>query len=407
MRFALGLSAAVLGVLVGGCGGEPAPHGDSVPAGEAAQVAGSPLEVLRPSELDAHFAQVLSPRQFVFPADHGPHPHYRHEWWYLTGHLEAMDGEEFGFEVTFFRVGLVPPQESSATPEGGEASRWRARQIYVAHFAVTDLARRQFHSTERRAREALGLAGAASEPLRVWLGPWSLAADPAAPEAESDRPVWALRVQDERYGLDLKLRALQAPVLNGDGGLSIKSDSPGAASYYYSIPRLEVQGRLVREGKPIAVTGLAWLDREWGSGSLGRELQGWDWYALELDDGSSLMFYTLRARDGGRDRHSAGTWSDATGASGRIASEDMRIDVLDSWVSPEGTRYPSRWRIRSPSLGLDLAVDPVLANQELQTTPRYWEGKVSVAGTRGGRSVRGRGYVELVGYALSAAARKR
>jgi predicted secreted hydrolase len=335
----------------------------------------------------ADFAQVSAPRAFVFPQDHGPHPQFRQEWWYLTGNLDSDDGERFGFELTFFRIALAPPgQVSRASTD----SRWRTQQVYVAHFAVTDVSRKRFRSVQKLSRDALGLAGAQTEPFRVWLDDWRVA---------GDGPAWTLRAAQDGYDLALELRPLGPPVLNGEDGLSRKSGERGSASYYYSIPRLAVRGQLVRDGRTLSVSGLAWLDREWGSGSLSASEAGWDWFALQLDDGSALMFYSLRNRDGTREAHSAGTWVDASGSVHALSSADVAISSAGRWASPRGGSYPASWRVRVPQLGLDVAVQPVLPDQELSTTPRYWEGAVDVTGTRGAQPVRGRGYVELVGYA--------
>jgi predicted secreted hydrolase len=387
----------------------------------------SQLDVLRGGTSDQRFARPLGIRTFEFPQDFGPHPAYREEWWYFTGHLRTAAGARFGFELTFFRVALAPPpggEPATGEPATGEPtavatpmqSRWRTRQIYVAHFAITDVARKEFHSTQRFARDALGLAGSQATPFRVWLNGWSVAeatrtgqaptsgnavvpADAATSGESGLRGAWTLRAADPAYGLTLELRPDSPPVLNGDRGLSIKSDVPGSATYYYSIPRLEAHGQLVRGGQVMDVSGTAWLDREWGSGSLGPDEQGWDWFGLQLDDGSALMFYALRDLDGARDPHSAGTWIGPDGRSRALSSADVRIDVLGHWRSPRGGLYPSRWRVRVSSLGLDVGITPVLAGQELDTTPRYWEGDVDVAGARDGRNVAGQGYVELVGYA--------
>ena len=345
------------------------------------------LDALRGDAASQEFAQATAPRTFGFPLDHGPHPEFRHEWWYITGHLEAQNGERFGFELTFFRYALAPPKSQILSTTD---SAWRTNQVYLAHFAVTDLQRRDFHFAERYSREALGLAGARSDPLRVWLEDWSLAA--------STQSRWTLRAASERYALDLDLQPLMAPVLNGDRGLSRKSDVLGAASYYYSIPRIAVRGQITREGRPVDVQGLAWLDREWGSGTLGADQQGWDWFALQFDDRSALMFYSLRREDGTRDPYSAGTWVGPDGRSRALTNEDVEIDVLNRWTSPQGGIYPASWRIRVPSLSIDIKVRPLLANQELLTNPRYWEGAVTVAGQRDSGDLAGQGYVELVGY---------
>jgi predicted secreted hydrolase len=344
------------------------------------------------------FAAALEPRRFEFPRDHGPHPDFRQEWWYVTGNLDAADGERFGFELTFFRVALVPPPavttpttaSPAASPE--PASAWRAREIYVAHFAVTDVARRRFRSAQKLARGALGLAGADAAPLHLWLDDWAL-------KATGDGARWELHAAQPGYAIDLVLEPQSVPVLNGTAGLSRKSDRPADATYYYSIPRVGVRGRLLCEGQTVEVRGLAWLDREWGSGGLGPSEAGWDWFGLQLADGSALMFYALRARDGRRDVHSAGTWIAPDGSVRALTNADVGIAVNGEWRNGSGDRYPAGWHIRVPALALDLSVRPVLADQELQTTPRYWEGAVDVSGEQAGTSLGGRGYVELVGYA--------
>ena len=346
------------------------------------------------SESVAGFATALEPRHFEFPLDHGPHPAFRQEWWYVTGNLDAANGERFGFELTFFRVALEPPPAPSPPTApaaiAAPASAWRTREIYLAHFAVTDVPRRRFRSAQKLSRAALGLAGAEALPLHVWLDDWSL---------EARGPTWQLRATQRGYAVALTLEPQSAPVLNGIDGLSRKSDRPEDATYYYSIPRLLVRGQVLRDGQPLEVRGRAWLDREWGSGGLGPRELGWDWFGLQLEDGSALMFYALRDKNGERDVHSAGSWVAADGTARALSSAEVDIAVTREWRSASGERYPAGWHIRVPALALDLTVRPVLADQELQTTPRYWEGAVDVSGERGGASLGGRGYVELVGYA--------
>jgi predicted secreted hydrolase len=346
------------------------------------------------SESVAGFATALEPRRFEFPLDHGPHPAFRQEWWYVTGNLDAANGERFGFELTFFRVALEPPQAPSPATapavSAARASAWRTREIYLAHFAVTDVPRRRFRSEQKLSRAALGLAGAEALPLHVWLDDWSL---------EARGPTWQLRATQPGYAVELALEPQSAPVLNGIDGLSRKSERPEDATYYYSIPRLLARGQLLRDGQPLEVRGLAWLDREWGSGGLGPRELGWDWFGLQLDDGSALMFYALRDKNGERDVHSAGSWVAADGTARALSNAEVGIAVTREWRSASGERYPAGWHIRVPTLALDLTVRPLLADQELQTTPRYWEGAVEVSGERGRASLGGRGYVELVGYA--------
>jgi predicted secreted hydrolase len=373
-----------MAMLLCGCDArEAAPPAPGPPAG----VSASRLDALLGAAHDG-FARALAPRVFRFPEDHGGHPDFRHEWWYLTGNLDDPAGERFGFELTIFRFALAPP---SVEPAGGSA--WRTRQVYMAHFALTDVARGRFTWSERFARGALGLAGAGGEPLRVWLEDWSIE------QAAGDPLRWRLHAAHEAVALDLELDLRAPRVLNGEQGLSRKSASGGAASYYYSMPRLPARGRLVRDGSPREVSGLAWLDREWGSGGLDASQEGWDWFALQLDGGGALMLYALRLRGGGLDPMSGGTWLAPDGSTRTLGAADYRIDVLDRWESPRGGRYPARWRVRAAPLALDLEVQPVLADQELGAAPRYWEGAVDVSGTRADARVGGRGYVELVGYA--------
>ncbi|MGH8165812.1 MAG: lipocalin-like domain-containing protein [Woeseiaceae bacterium] len=339
------------------------------------------------------YAMALEPRTFSFPADHGQHPDYRNEWWYVTGNLDGAAGQRFGFELTIFRFALAPAvQQASAA----ERSAWISNQVFIGHFAVTDADAGRFHVAQRFARGgALRLAGAESAPPKVWLEDWSQEAS-----AEGDgNGAWRLEAREPDVELSLSLSPLKAPVLNGIDGLSQKSSEAGNASYYYSIPRLQTAGTLRIGGDTHEVSGLAWLDREWGSSALSVQQEGWDWFALQLSDGSDLMYYRMRRSDGRPDRHSAGTWIPAQGEAVHLSHDDVRIDVRDHWDSPQGGRYPVAWTITIPRLELEVQVDPVLDAQELDTSVRYWEGAVDVDGVRSGGAIGGRGYVELTGYA--------
>ena len=356
--------------------------GGSLPADEN-PAPPSRLATLLGSDADAGFARALAPRTFVFPADHGPHPEFRNEWWYVTGNLDDADGRRFGFELTFFRFALAPTVPASA-------SAWRTNQAYIAHLAVTDADDERFLVAQRYSRGAAGLAGAEADGLRVWIDDWLLTRDSA--------DTWHLRAHDDAFGIELGLRALRPPVLNGDAGLSQKSAEPGNASYYYSITRLQSDGNIRIGENDYRVSGLSWLDREWSSSALAPDQIGWDWFALQLDDGSELMFYQLRKSDGTRDAASGGTFVSPDGVVSQFGADEVDIMVEDRWASPAGGEYPSRWRLRVPRFDLDLAIRPVLADQELFTTVRYWEGAVDVSGQNGTAAVAGRGYVELTGY---------
>jgi len=327
------------------------------------------------------FARAEAPPAFVFPRDHGPHPAFRTEWWYWTGNLAAPDGRRFGFQLTFFRTALTPEAEA-------RGSAWGANQVYLAHFAVTDVAGRHFGAWRRTERFALGLAGAEPEPFRVWVDEWE-----ARGEGATGPPV-RLRASEGDTAIDLTLDGGKPVLLQGTRGLSRKGAEPGNASYYYSLTRMPARGAVTVGGQRFEVTGLAWMDREWSTSALGAELAGWDWVALQLDDGREIMFYRLRRKDGGADRFSAGVIVDSMGSARALSLDDVTLEPVDAWTSPRsGARYPARWRLRMAGLALDLEIAPVLADQELDVGTRYWEGAVVVAGT-----VAGRGYVEMVGY---------
>ena len=334
---------------------------------------------------DSGFEKAIDPRAFVFPQDHGPHPGFRNEWWYVTGNLDGDAGRRFGFELTIFRFALTPTAPASA-------SSWRSNQVYIAHFAVTDADGERFLAAERFSRGAAGLAGAQAEPFRVWIDDWEIADADAA-------GTWRLRASDPGFGIDIELTPGKPPVLNGDNGLSQKSSEPGNASYYYSVTRFATDGTLRLGEDVFNVSGLSWLDREWSTSALGDDQLGWDWFALQLSDGSDLMFYNLRKLDGSQDEQSAGTWIDPDGGSLHLERDEVEVVVTDTWESPEGGVYPSAWTLRVPAKGLEVEVTPVMADQELFTTVRYWEGAVDVEGERDRSPVTGRGYVELTGYA--------
>ena len=340
------------------------------------------------------FAKATAVRRFRFPEDHGPHPAFRSEWWYFTGNVKTGGGRRFGFQLTFFRFALSPQAPA-------RASAWASNQIYMAQFAVTDVAEGRFHAAEAFSRAALDLAGARAAPFRVWLGSWRAGAGDAL------FPL-VLRAEDSGYAIDLRLDAGKPVVLNGEAGFSRKSAEPGNASYYYSIPRMPVSGRLATPHGSWQVQGAAWFDREWSSSLLAPHQVGWDWFALQLSDGRDLMVYRLRARDGGTDPHSGGTLVEADGRARSLDAGAFELQVLDHWQSPRGdARYPSRWRLRVPSAAIDVEVTPEIPNQELDLSFRYFEGASRVSGSSASRPVTGHGHVELTGYAAGGAVKTR
>jgi predicted secreted hydrolase len=351
-------------------------------------------ETLRATS-DEGYARAIEPREFRFPADHGPHPEFRTEWWYYTGNLETAGGRRFGFQLTFFRSALAPEMPA-------RESAWATRQAWLAHLAVSDLDGGRFHSFERWSRGAAGLAGARAEPFRVWVKDW------AAQGAGGQAPPMHLAASEGDIGIDLLLQQGKPPVLQGDRGLSRKGTEIGDASYYYSLTRMPATGTVRLGGGCFAVSGLAWMDREWSTSSLGRDQVGWDWFALQLSDGADLMLYRLRRKDGFADPASGGTVVSPSAETRHLALPDFQIAGSGEWHSPRsGARYPARWRVRIPSDEMELEIRPALADQELDVSFRYWEGAVEIAGTRRGRPVHGRGYVELTGYTATTATRHR
>ncbi|MHB1398495.1 MAG: lipocalin-like domain-containing protein [Trichloromonadaceae bacterium] len=337
------------------------------------------------AEESAGYARALAPRPFVFPADHGPHPEFKTEWWYYTGNLAAADGRRFGYQLTFFRIALTP----QPIPR---ASAWGVNQLTMAHFAVTDAEGKRFVSAERFARNALGLAGAQAAPFRVWLEDW---------QASGPQQTFPMRLQaaTDQVALDFTLEAGKPLVLQGERGLSRKSAEAGNASYYYSLTRLPTRGTLRLGDEEFQLVGHSWLDREWSTSALAPDQTGWDWFALQLDDGHELMYYQLRRQDGSADPASAGVWVRPDGSSQGLGQGDLTLESTKTWTSPRGGRYPAGWRLRVAQEDLDLAIEPLLADQELDVTIRYWEGAVKISGQRNGQPVSGYGYVELTGYA--------
>lgn len=345
----------------------------------------------------AGFERAIAPREFRFPADHGPHRDFRTEWWYSTGNLEGPDGEPYGFHFTIFRSGL-------AATSAPRTSRFATDELWMAHFALTDGRSGKMHSFERFARGAAGLGGASDDPLAVWVDGWRFEGVDGL--GEGRRPTFHIRANQGGFGIDLELAAEKPLVLQGDEGLSQKGAEPGSASYYYALTRLAAKGSVRWEGQTIGVRGQAWLDREWSTSLLEVGQVGWDWFALQLDDGTDLMVYRMRTeRDGepGVDPKSHGALVDPEGKKVNLELADFSIRDLSTWTSPRsGAVYPGSWRISvvDPRSGesLELDVTPLVPDQELEVSVLYWEGAVTARGTFGGRPVTAKGYAELTGY---------
>lgn len=344
----------------------------------------------------ASSAEAMSPgfivadgtRSLSFPADFGAHDDFRTEWWYYTGNLQSAEGRHFGFELTIFRVGLVPP-----TVELPTDSRWYHHSAYFAHFALSDIANERFHAFERYSRPGPGLAGAHADPYHVWIEDWAI--------TERSPGVYQLQASQEGIILDLTLTDEMGVILQGENGYSRKGENPGNASYYYSQPRLRAEGTVRIEENHYPVNGLAWKDHEFSSGALDKNQIGWDWFSLQFPDGAALMLFQLRGRGGGISSFSSGTFISPEGRSQPVRQADFEITVLDQWRSPHTSGlYPAAWEIRLPKQDCLLQIHPWMADQELHfPSVTYWEGAVHFEGACHGKPSKGDGYVELTGYA--------
>ncbi len=336
--------------------------------------------------------QAVGPRTWQFPRDHGAHPEYRTEWWYFTGNLADDAGARFGYQLTFFRQGLrlrLPPKP---TP-------WDVRDVYLGHFAITDVAKNQFQYADKISRSGPGLAAAGAETLDVRLLNWS---------AKKKGPDIFLLAREKGMELNLSLTPRKPLIFHGRNGLSQKGPNEGQASYYTSFTHLETRGTIKTpfQLSPVAVKGRSWFDQEFGSNQLTSEQTGWDWFSIYLSDGRDLMVYFLRLKNGSVEPASSGTLIEPNGKSRSVPLADINISVLKHWKSPKsGGNYPSRWRVRIPSAQIDLTLEPCVGDQELSTEGStgvvYWEGAITGQGTSQSQPITCQGYVELTGYAGS------
>ena len=355
----------------------------------------------------AQFQPALPGYRYEFPRDFFNHPGYQTEWWYYTGNLQAAEGKKFGFELTFFRQGI--------SRDPSKSSPWDLRDIYFAHFAISDLDGKQFFHTERTNRAGPGIAGADATQQKIWNGNWSVVFS-----ALSERHLTAFA---DSFALDLTLQSQKPPVFHGENGVSQKSAGPGRASHYFSETRLAAMGAITVEAHHYQVSGLAWMDHEFFSQQLNVDQAGWDWLSLQFDDRTELMLFRIRKKDGSIDQFSAGTFIDAQGRAIHLRAQDFTLEPhpasdnsansspheLTTWISPlTHAHYPIRWRIAVPSLDIFAAITTPLASQEMTSAssraahgygaPSYWEGAVVSQSTNRSAPLRGSGYLEMTGY---------
>ncbi len=333
------------------------------------------------------FSRAIDPREWRFPQDFGAHPDFQTEWWYYTGNVAADDGRRFGYQFTIFRRALTPQSVESD-------SEWRSNQLYMAHFAVTDVTGDAFYHDERFSSAGAGLAGAEVEPdYRVWLTDWQVTG------MNADDTQTQITAATDQVGVDLTLDQTKLPSLQGDQGLSAKGAEAGNASYYYSLTRLATSGTITIGDQRFSVSGATWMDHEFSTSALGTDARGWDWFGLQLDDDRELMVGQIRLTAGGIDPYFGGLLVQPDGTTEYLAPESIQIDSTATWTSPHtGATYPAGWSITiTPTNGdpLHLALTPQIADQELNGSGiAYWEGTVSITG-----DATGYGYAELTGYA--------
>jgi len=337
----------------------------------------------------AQFVPALPGYDFDFPRDHGTHDEYKTEWWYYTGHLVADGGRRYGFELTFFRAGVVPP----AAPAG---TRWDLRNLALAHFAITDVDGmdadgKAFRYYEKLNRSSPFTAAQARGHLDVFNEGWRATTLPDG--------AWRLTAAAGRDSLDLVLRTRKPPAIHGENGISVKAEGVGFASHYYSMTRLEAEGRI--DGRKAR--GVAWMDHEFGSSQLRESQSGWDWFAIQLDNDTELMLYQIRRGDGTADLTSSGSLITSDGSVIHLRHDQMQVQVVGRWRSRRsGATYPMGWRVSVPSFGIAVTLIPLQRDQELitksSTHVTYWEGAVAVSGTFDRNAVSGEGYVEMTGY---------
>ncbi len=348
---------------------------DTAPAADFAVLAGA----------EEGFESARPGYRLEFPRDHGAHPAYRIEWWYLTANLQDAAGVDYGAQWTLFRVATNPPGARETL------NAWDNEQVYMAHFALTWP--HGHRGWQRYARggdhEGLAQAGATSQPFAAWLDDWRMHSS-----GTGWTPLEVTARQDD-HGMDLTLSSDRGPVLQGDEGFSLKHPS-GTGSYYYSQPFLQARGVIELAGRQIPVEGMAWLDHEWSSQFLQPEQAGWDWFSIHLENGQKLMLFQLRNRDGYTDepfRH--GVLIHPDGSARSLAPEKIRLKPLE-YRTVEGRRLPLTWRVELPEIGREMEIRALHPEQWMAVDFPYWEGVILVSGADQGS--RGKGYMELTGY---------
>lgn len=349
------------------------------------------LLVLAALPLSAQWREAKAGYVFSFPRDHAAHPDFKIEWWYYTGNVRTNEGRRFGYQVTFFRVGI---DHTPANP-----SKWAVRDLYMTHLAVSDPRGQRYRYAEKLSRGGPGLAGAKTDTYYAWNDDWT--AGLRAPGAARREHV--LHAKSPQAGIDLVLDEGKPPAINGTNGINQKGAREGNASHYYSLTRMPTRGTLWVDGERFEVTGDSWMDHEFSTSFLEPEQRGWDWFSIQLSDNRELMLYRMRRADGSHDPRSSGTLVDVDGKTTHLSNDDFTLTPgRSTFRSKNGAVYPTEWSVSVPSHQIELKVTTPLNDQELSlvqsTGIAYWEGMIDVVGQSGSQAVRGAGYLEMTGY---------
>ncbi|SEP63378.1 Predicted secreted hydrolase [Loktanella sp. DSM 29012] len=305
--------------------------------------------------------------QFSFPADHGAHPDYRIEWWYITANMTGPDGTPYGLQWTLFRSAMAPETRAG----------WNDPQLWMGHAAVTTPD--AHFVTERLARGGIGQAGVTADPFAAWIDDWQMTGFDDA----------RLTASGPDFAYDVNLTATGPLVFQGIDGYSVKS-AAGQASYYYSQPFYELSGTLTLPDGDVPVTGTAWLDREWSSQPLGDNQTGWDWFSLSFDDGAKMMGFRLRQTDD--QNFTSATWIDADGTATPYSDGAFNA-APQATTTVAGRDVPTQWQVTLPDRDVDVTVAAINPQAWMDTSVPYWEGPVTITGSHGGQ-----GYLEMTGY---------
>jgi predicted secreted hydrolase len=322
------------------------------------------------------FASVIPGKPFSFPADHGAHPDYRIEWWYVTANLADATGTAYGAQWTLFRQAMTA---------GAQREGWANQQTWMGHAAVTSAKIHRYG--EAFGRGGVGQAGVETKPFCAWIDSWEMRG--LAPFDDARIAPLQVTASGADFSYALRLEADRPLVLQGEAGYSRKSER-GQASYYFSQPFFAVSGSITLDDKPVEVRGRAWMDREWSSQPLASDQSGWDWFSLHLNSGEKLMLFRLRQADG--QDYCSGNWISPDGKTEQIASAAIEM-APQSWAALEGRKIPTAWRIAIPKLALTIATSPLNARSWMGTSFSYWEGPISFSGSHSGS-----GYLEMTGY---------